>query len=161
MIAVVLAACSAAGAEPAGSGAPARSGPGAPPAGWKPLPSLATAARAAAGADDVAIDAVDAWGDPALGCYAVWLALHGGAAGAPALADQVLGSFQEAGHARPGISLAEIVKPGAPDGVLAFAFARPPYRGRVRAHLGGGRVAAAACFRVLEAPPGGTPGGSP
>jgi hypothetical protein len=136
MTAVVLVACNAAGAEP---GAAARRDPGAPPAGWKQLPAIATAVGAAARADGVTIDATDAWGEPALGCYAVWLALHGGTAGAPALADQVLGSF-------PGGAISELTRPTDPDGVLAFTFARPPYRGRVRAQLGGGRVAAIACF---------------
>jgi hypothetical protein len=30
--------------------------------------------------------------------------------------------------------------------VLAFRFARPPFRGRVRARLGHGRITAIACF---------------
>jgi hypothetical protein len=138
MTAVALVACSAAGAEP---GAPAEGRAGTPPAGWKQLPPIAAAVGAAARADGVAIDAVDAWGEPALGCYGVWLTLRGGTADAPALADQVLGSVK----AWSG-SIGEIVKPGPPEGVLAFAFARPPYRGRVRAHLGNGRITAIACF---------------
>jgi hypothetical protein len=162
MTAALLVACSAAGAEPASRGA------GAPPAGWTQLSPIAAAAAAAAKAEGVTVDAVDAWGEPALGCYAVWLALHGGTAGAAALADQVLGSL-------PGVSLDELAKPGAPDGVLAFAFARPPYRGRVRAQLGDGRIAVVACFgnhrepiaceaactRVLEGGPGAVPRGGP
>jgi len=155
---VALVACRPAGAEPASRGADDR------PAGWIQLAPIAAATAAAAKADGVAIDAVDAWGEPALGCYAVWLALHGGTAGAPALADQVLAGF-------PGSSISELTKPSGSDGVLAFAFARPPYRGRVRAHLGGGRVAAIACFgnqrepatceaacrRVLQGAPGPVP----
>jgi hypothetical protein len=155
MTAVVLVGCSAAGADP---GAPASSGV---PPGWKQLPPVATAAGAAAKADGVVIDAVDAWGEPALGCYAVWLALHGQAQSAPILADQVLDGFTAAFGPRSApksarhpkktssasqLSLDEVVKPSSPDGVLAFAFATPPYRGRVRAHLGSGRIAAIACF---------------
>jgi len=160
MTAVVLVGCSAAGADP---GVPANNGANAP-AGWKQLPSIATAAGAAAKADGVAIDAMDAWGEPALGCYALWLALHGPAQSAPILADQVLDGFmaavgpqkpkspaERAKHARETdspskLSLDEVTKPSAPDGVLAFAFAVPPYRGRVRAQLGNGRIAAIACF---------------
>jgi hypothetical protein len=157
MTAVVLVGCSVAGADP---GAPASSSASAPP-GWKQLPAIATAAGAAAKADGVVIDAVDAWGEPALGCYAVWLALHGQAQTAPILADQVLDGFTAAFGPRKApesarhpkqtgspwqLSLDEVVKPSSPDGVLAFAFAIPPYRGRVRAHLGSGRIAAIACF---------------
>jgi hypothetical protein len=166
-----LGACSAAGAEP---NPPASDSPSQRPAGWKQLPVVASAAGAAvkadqAGADGVALDTVDAWGEPALGCYAVWLALHGGAAAAPALADQVLDGVLQANEPRaakapqenakpprhadgPGgasgskLSLDEVVKPSGADGVLAFSFARPPYRGRVRAHLGSGRITAIACF---------------
>ena len=146
MTAAVLVACGTAGAEPGDPGTPASQGAGARPPGWKPLPSIATAAGDAARADGVAIDRVDAWGEPAVGCYAVWLTLHGGAAGAPALAEQVLGSFNAAGGSGQGISLGELARPSGPEGVLAFAFTRPPYHGRVRAHLGNGRIAATACF---------------
>jgi len=150
MTAVALVACTTAAAEP---GAPASRGASAPPAGWKQLPPITAAVGAAAKADGVTIDAVDAWGEPAIGCYAVWLTLHGGTAGAPALAEQVLDSFKGAGGApKPAggppatISLDDLVKPGEPEGVLAFAFTRPPYRGRVRAQLGNGRITAIACF---------------
>ena len=160
MTAIVLVGCSAAGADP---GAPANSGANAP-AGWKQLPSIATAAGAAAKADGVAIDTVDVWGEPALGCYALWLTLHGQAQSAPILADQVLDGFTAAVGPRKAKSttehakheketggpselrLDEVKKPSSPDGVLAFAFAVPPYRGRVRAHLGNGRIEAIACF---------------
>jgi len=154
---VAVVACRPAGAEPARRDAAER------PAGWTQLAPIAAAAAAAAQAEGVTIDAVDAWGEPALGCYAVWLALHGGTTGAPALADQVLGSFRDAARTRDGaertrvgaaaaagsqaaISLDEVVKPSEPEGMLAFSFARSPYRGRVRAQLGGGRVTAVACF---------------
>jgi len=176
MMVVAAAACSAAGAEPAG---PAEPGPpaapgtmlGPRPAGWKQLPAIAAAVGAAATADGVTIDAVDAWGEPARGCYAVWLDLHGGAAAAPVLAGDALDSLRRAGAPalgakpapragsateRPGspaivpspgtLELDEIAAPTGPTGVLAFRFARPPYRGRVRAQLGNGRIAAIACF---------------
>ena len=86
----------------------------------------------------------------------MWLALHGRIAGAPALDDQVLDGFRGAAGPRDGanrprkdaagaqaaVSLGEVVKPSEPAGVLAFAFARPPYRGR--AQLGDGRITAIA-----------------
>jgi len=296
---VTLVACSAAGADPAAMPDPAA---GAKPAaaispdpthpeGWKQLPAIATAVGAAAKADGVTIDSVDAWGEPANGCYAVWLALHGASGDAPALADQVLaglsklqvpragaagprskeaasaprskeatsvadtarskaaasgarsrdampvadtagskeaapgarskdampvadtagskeatpgarskdampvadtaGSKQAAPAEAPGskaahvgskdaalaaqaagskaaapaqaarssggavvgeLAISELVKPAGRDGMMAFAFASPPFRGRVRARLGGGRIAAVACFGNERAP---------
>ncbi|HMG23886.1 MAG TPA: hypothetical protein VK607_21275 [Kofleriaceae bacterium] len=152
-LAVAVAACSAAGAEPAPAAGPpaaavAPAGPAATaahPAGWRQLPAVASAVAAAARTDGVAVDATDAWGEPARGCYAVWLALRGGSAGAAALADQVLGSVA-------GLSPTEVVRPIGPDGTLAFGFARPPYRGRVRAKVGAGRISAVACFANQREP---------
>jgi hypothetical protein len=221
--AVALVACSAAGADPAG--APSRER--VRPESWKQLPSIAGAVGAAAKAEGVTIDAVDAWGDPANGCYAVWLALRGKSGDAPALADQVLaglaraaaprratappagskpapaergtrsqaasapagrvtsqatspstergtsqaapaergvrsqatspsterGARSQAGSASASaLAISELVKPAGRDGVLSFAFASAPYRGRLRAQLGGGRIDAAACFGNQRAP---------
>jgi hypothetical protein len=153
------------------------------PDDWKALPSIATAVAAAAKADGVAIDSVDAWGDPARGCYAVWLDLHREDThkDAAVLANQLLASFQNAdarsGSGSPirpsspsspsGWSIRDVVRPTGESGVLALSFARAPYLGRVRAGLGEGRIAMTACFhnerepvacdaactRVLEAPP--------
>ncbi|HEU4729292.1 MAG TPA: hypothetical protein VFT22_15430 [Kofleriaceae bacterium] len=137
-----LVACSSAGAEPGPAG-----GSGPMPPGWKPLPAIAAAVQAAVGPGGAAIDVVDAWGAPAIGCYAVRVALHGGTQDARALADQVLGGFAATAATGPrAISVSAIAKPTTPDGVLAFTFDRPPYRGRVRAHLGAGRVRVLACF---------------
>ncbi len=85
--------------------------------------------------------AVDAWGEPAAGCYVVWLELRGAAGDAPALADQVLGNLT-------GLAVEGVEPPSATEtaGVLAFTFARPPYRGGLRARLGQGEIAATACF---------------
>lgn len=170
MTAAALVACSAAGADP---GARASLGASPPPAGWKQLPPIAAAVAAAARADGIAIDAADAFGEPARGCYAVRLALHGPAAAAPVLADQVIAGLlaasgppaaaaatpraapgaRDASANRPGaISISDVVKPTGADGVLAFAFARPPYHGRVRAELGHGQVAAIACFANQREP---------
>jgi hypothetical protein len=170
MTAVALVACSAAGADPGAS--PGR-GITARPGGWKQLPPIATAVAAAAKADGVAVDAVDAWGEPAAGCYAVWLELHGGAGDAAALADQVLAGLQGGGGprdataaapkaaagsrdagagARRGFSITELVKPSGADGVLAFAFASPAYHGRLRAQLGNGRITTILCFANQREP---------
>jgi len=151
MIAVALVACSSAGAEP---GAPPVAG-GHRPAGWKQLPLVARAVASAAASDGVIIDAVDAWGEPALGCYGVWLDLHGGTATAAVLADQVIDSLSRRdGSAGPRGALAvdDLVRPSGADGVLAFQFAAPPYRGRVRAQLSSGRISAIACFRNHRTP---------
>ena len=48
-----------------------------PPAAWQALPSVADAARAAASATGVTVDGSEAWGEPAMGCYALWIALRG------------------------------------------------------------------------------------
>lgn len=191
MTAIAFAACSAAEAQPsARADAPAKPAqhgdavgePVAYPAGWKPLPAIATAVRTAATADGTAIDAIDAWGDPVAGCYSVSLALRGGAAPAPAVADQILQSIQKANRA-PGtagsadrsdapsasstkraaagarsgaaayaLTVDDVVRPTQPDGVLAFQFAAAPYHGRVRARLGAGRIAATACFANQRSP---------
>lgn len=165
LTAIALVACAAASAEPtAGQPAPGQPAPGqlaagqlapgqlaagataAHPAGWRQLPAIAAAAAAAARADGVVVDSADAWGEPVRGCYAVWLALHGAAADAGALADQVLGGLGP-------LSPTDIVRPSAPDGTLTFRFARGPYRGSARAHLGGGRISAVACFANRREPP--------
>jgi hypothetical protein len=168
--AIALAACSAAGADPVG--APSRER--AHPESWKQLPSIAMAVGAAARAEGVAIDAVDAWGERANGCYAVWLALRGTSGDAPVLADQVLAGLARARVARSAgsgagsagsgagsgagssstgeLQITELAKPVGREGVLSFAFASAPYRGRLRAQLGGGRIDAVACFGNQRAP---------
>ena len=61
-----------------------------PPAGWRALPKVAAAISDGAKADGVTIEASLAWGDPARGCFATWLALRGSGA---ATADQVVASL--------------------------------------------------------------------
>lgn len=140
---VALVACNAAGADPAPPpSAPPGALPGSP-ASWKALPTIAKAVASATAADGVTVDAADAWGDPAAGCFALRLAVHGGAATTDALVDQVVaGLTAQAGK----LTFTELVKPAANGDVLAFAFARPPYRGRVRARLASGKITAMACF---------------
>ena len=125
LIVIALAACRAEAAP--GSGVHV-------PASWRALPELAAAVSSASHAS-----AAEAWGDPAMGCYAAWLA----AKGETGDADAVLAEVQ---RDVPKIALTDIVKPqGA--GKLALSFERAPYRGRVRATLAtGGSITALACF---------------
>jgi hypothetical protein len=80
----LLAGCSAADAQPSTTSGLT------PPAGWQPLPAVATAARVAAGAPGITVDGAEAWGEPAMGCYAVWIALHGGNAGPDELTKDIV-----------------------------------------------------------------------
>jgi hypothetical protein len=110
------------------------------PAGWRAAPELAKAAGDAAGS---ATTASEAWAEPARGCYAVWLALHGAAGSIDAAADQLVAGVQKL-----GVTASEIAKPSTGDrGELALAFVKPPYRGRIRAQLAStGDVTALACM---------------
>jgi len=142
---VCLAACGKAGAQPNQvSGVT-------PPAGWTVVPSVASAAREALG--KVAIDGVEAWGEPAMGCYAVWMAMQSSGR-AEDVAEQILASLTPAAGsaAPPAIALRDVVKPTGEDGVLSLAFDRAPYAGRLRVRLGGGRLDALACFSSRREP---------
>ncbi|MCW5803774.1 MAG: hypothetical protein KIT31_15430, partial [Deltaproteobacteria bacterium] len=77
------------------------------------------------------------------GCYAVWVALHGAGGDAPALAKEVVD-----GLAAAKLETSEVVAPAAEDGALTlrFASAAAGVKGRLAARLGGGKVAALACF---------------
>jgi hypothetical protein len=101
-----------------------------PPAGWMPLPQLASAAQA-----QIAGSKAQAWGEPAMGCYAATLTFAQKGAVAAMLDD-----------AKKAVTVHDVVEPKTRAGVLAFAFDRAPYKGRVRAVLDGTTVAALACF---------------
>jgi hypothetical protein len=135
MLVIALASCRASEAGPS-SGLT-------PPAGWKPLPELATAARDGAKHAGVTIDGVEAWGEPARGCYGAWLGMHAGAGSPAAIANAMLQSMP------PELAVTDLVKPaGSGDaGILSLAFARAPYTGRVRAQLTKtGLVSLVACY---------------
>jgi hypothetical protein len=112
------------------------------PATWHALPRLVDAFAA------TSLDHVEAWGEPAMGCYAVSLALLGEGAAPDVVGQQALDAIAaEPGLA--GIAVSDVVKPaaGADRGTLAFAFARGAYRGRVRAALAAdGQATAVACY---------------
>ncbi len=130
------AACGAADAEPhASSGLNI-------PAGWQVLPSAAAAARAALG-EGVTVDGSEAWGDPAKGCYALWIAFHDGATTADELARDVTA----------GLATAHVdAKRETSADALVFAIRRAPYRGTLRATLQGARVNVLACVANQREP---------
>ena len=138
---VLVAACGSSDAAP-GSGVPVPPGvtppfmpPKAaiatPPAGWIAMPTVASAAIDALG---VKTATGDAWGEPAMGCYAV-------AVGFPAHDAKAL-----LADVKAQVSVRDVVEPPAQGGVLAFAFEKGPWQGRVRAILATGDVTALACF---------------
>ena len=140
-MALALAACSASDAAPGSGGSALPPGVTPPfatpvgsiatvPAGWVSLPALALAGRGA-----IEKSTADAWGEPAMGCYATAL------------------TFPERGPVRAllddvkkAASVRDVVEPSAAGGVLSFAFDKDPYKGRVRANLDGRTVTALACF---------------
>jgi hypothetical protein len=136
----VLGACRASEAGP-GSGLTA-------PAGWKTLPSLQAAAHDAAKAGGFTVNATEAWGETARGCYGAWLSLATTAAGPAKLADELVQGIQNE-PALAGIAITDVVKPAAntETDVLSLAFDRAPYRGKLRARLANdGHVTALVCF---------------
>lgn len=129
---VALGACGQAGAQP-----PAQTSGLTAPAGWRALPELAGAVGFAMSGEGIRLDGVEAWGEPAIGCYSVWMAMHG----AGASAQEVL-----AGLEAEALELRDVVKPDGADGVVAASFEKPPYRGRLRARVATGTIVALACF---------------
>lgn len=150
---VLLAACGSSDAAP-GSGVavppgvtppfmPPKAAIATPPAGWIAIPSIATAAIDALGGGPTATNGAsaargavtgDAWGEPAMGCYAV--AVGFAAHDAKALLADV----------KAAVTVRDVVEPPAQGGVLAFAFDHGPWQGRVRAIIATGEVTALACF---------------
>lgn len=141
-MALALAACSASEAAP-GSGGSAALPPGvnppfaqptgpiaAVPTGWISLPALALAART-----QLPGSTTDAWGEPAMGCYAASLQVGERGPVAALVAD-----------VKRAVTVRDVVEPSAAGGVLSFGFDKPPYHGRVRALLDGKNVTALACF---------------
>ncbi len=144
---VLIAALSACGhADAQSASAPDRASGLVAPKGWQALPVVAAAVRLAVPAPGVTIDGIEAWGEPAMGCYGVWLALRGSGGTPEALAEQVL-----AGIAAEQIVTTDVVLP-ATDGVLALKLSRPPYVGRLRARLEDGQITALACVSNQREP---------
>lgn len=143
LIAVLLVACADAGAQP-----PVPSPK--PPTGWTPQPAIVTAAKDALG-KKATIEGIEAFGEPAMGCYSVWMAVRASGK-ATELADQLVKGLTEPDKKRK-IEIKDVVKPTAEEeGVLALSFETPPYSGRLRARLGKGRITALACWSAQREP---------
>jgi hypothetical protein len=139
-----LGACGQAGADGSAKASPPA---GKVPAGWKSLPALGTAAQKAAAAEGVTVEGGEAWGDPAMGCYAVWLALGNASGDAGAIARQVID-----GLAAAKVETSEVSAPTGDEGVLALRFGQGNLKGRMKAKLGSGKIAALACFANQREP---------
>lgn len=155
----LLAACDAAGAAP-GSVSGLQG-----PAGWQGLPDVAKAAQHELGAT-VTVEGVEAWGEPARGCYAVWIAVASGGT-AEQLAEDVIAGLANptpaigaVGISAPArsVTLRDVTKPVGADGVLRLAFEQGGYRGKLAAKLGSGRIVALACFANQREPASCEPG---
>jgi len=110
----------------------------APPVGWTSLPEIATAVGAAARAEGVTVDGAEAWGEPAMGCYAAWVGLHGEGA----TSQQVMQGLEAA-----KLTLTDVVKPElGDDGLITLAFERAPYRGHLRVRVAAPALTMLACF---------------
>jgi hypothetical protein len=92
-----------------------------PPPGWQPLADVATAASEAAKADGATVDSAAAWGETAMGCYVVTLAVHG--AGSP----EAIGKE---------LAVAGVHDVAAGSDSVALAFDKAGYHGKLRAHVG-------------------------
>jgi len=132
LIVLALASCAASEAAPAPDAI-------AVPKGWVADPALAKAASGAAGP---AVTHSDAWSDPARGCYALAIDLHGGAVAIDVAAEQLLAALGEA-----GVKPHDVAKPAPGErGMLVLGFDRGGYRGKLRAELvNTGDVHALAC----------------
>jgi hypothetical protein len=113
------------------------------------MPELVSAATEAAKQSSLRVDGIEAWGEPARGCYATWLSVTGERGAPDALADLLIANLS-ATPALAGITVTDVVKPTvktAETGVLSLAFARAAYHGRMRAQIGKtGAYAVLACF---------------
>jgi hypothetical protein len=139
LIAVCAFACTDAGAQPP-------SGIKAPP-GWTAQPAIAVAAKDALG-KKATVDGLEAFGDPARGCYSVWMAVRG-AGSAKDLAEQLVKGL--AGEQRK-VDIKDVVKPTTDEGVLALSFETAPFKGRLRARLGKGKIVTLACWSTPREP---------
>lgn len=113
------------------------------PAGWRDLPELASRVGASLAERELRLDGVEAWGEPARGCFGVWLAIRGDGA----TAAQVL-----AGLAAEDITTTDVVTPPGAAGVVTATFAKGAHHGRLRARVAAGTITALACFANAREP---------
>ncbi len=119
-----------------------------PPPGWSALPSLASAASSAAKASKLGVDGIEAWGEPARGCYAAWFSVRGGSGTPDAIATELVKSLSSE-PSLMGIMVRDVVTPaaGQASGVLSLSFERGAYHGKLRANVAtDGVIDALACF---------------
>lgn len=140
-LAMIAGSCAAAGCGVADAQTSAAASGITPPARWSVLAGLANAAKTAAAAPGVTVDGAEAWGDPAMGCYAVWMAVHGSGGDAAVLAEQIRSGFTGG-----KVTLSEVVTPTGDDGIFSATFERAPFKGRLRARVGASKITALACF---------------
>jgi hypothetical protein len=125
---VALAACTDAGAQtPSGMK---------PPAGWSPQPAIVAAAKQALG--KTKIDGIEAFAEPAMGCYAIWMGLRS-SGDAKEVGEQVVKSLGK-------VSVKDLVKPTTETGVLSLTFEKSPYEGRLQARVAKDSIKALACW---------------
>lgn len=142
LIALLLVACADADAQPP---APKLT----PPPSWKPQPGMAAAAKAAL--DKTPVDSIEAFGEPAMGCYS--LLMTGRASGkATEMAEQLVRGLTDDKKQKRKLEIKDLVKPTADEGVVSLRFETPPYQGRLRARLGQGKLVALACWSSQREP---------
>jgi hypothetical protein len=127
---IVLAACTDAGAQTSGAS------PVKPPAGWTAQPAIVAAAKQALG--KTAIDSLEAFAEPRMGCYAIWMGLRS-AGDAQELGAQVMKGLDK-------VAVKNVVKPSAETGVMSLTFEKAPFEGRLQARLAPGSIKALACW---------------
>jgi hypothetical protein len=111
------------------------------PPRWHELPSVARAVTDAL--PGTAVDRAEAWGDPAAGCFAAEVSLHGAARDADVVRGEVIGSLR-ADPRLAGLALRDATVRGEN---LDVAFERAPYRGTLRATSGSdGHATLLACL---------------
>lgn len=104
---------------------------------------MAAAAKTALG--KTAVDAIEAFGEPAMGCYSLWMT--GRASGkATDAAEQLVRGLMDDKKQKRKLEIKDVVKPVGEAGVLSLGFETPPYKGRLRARFGEGKLVALACW---------------
>ena len=143
IVVAALAACAPADAQPTPSGVK-------PPDGWRAQPAIAKAAKDAFGKSKN-VDGVEAYGEPAMGCYMLWMSLRGSGS-AKDVAEQLVKGLVADPKDKRKLEITDVVKPTADEGLLSLVFASPPYKGRLRARLGKGKIVTLACFSSEREP---------
>jgi len=89
-----------------------------------------------------------------MGCYGVWMTMRASGE-ATDVAEQLLRGLVVDAKAKRSLAIKDVVKPTAaegPQGIVSLRFESSPYRGRLRARVGKGRIVALACFASQREP---------